>query len=333
MPRITIVVLSLLLAGAIFTQSTQGQADAGLLRLVTVIPMPGVEGRIDHMAIDLAGRRLFVAALGNNSVEVIDLKSKARVHTIRGLAEPQGIAFIASRDRLFVANAKDGSVRSFDAQSWAPLNSIDYGDDADNLRIAPDSGHLWVGYGSGALAEFDADGTKIGEIKVNAHPESFQLEKNGDRTFVNLPDARRVGVVDRKKRSILASWSTGGAQANFPMALDEGNHRLFVVTRKPPKLVVLNTENGKEIASIPAIGDCDDVFYDSDRRRIYAIGGEGGISVFEQSDPDNYRELGRVLTVPGARTGFFAPKLSRLYLGVRKHDAKDAEIRVYSTAP
>ena len=311
-----------------------GQSGASEpLKLETTIPMAEVQGRIDHLSIDVKGQRLFVAALGNNSLEVIDLRENKRVHTINGLAEPQGIAYIPSANRLFVANAKDGSVRAFDAGSWKMLKSISYGDDADNLRHDPSSGHIWVGYGGGALGELDQEGTKVADIKLDAHPESFQLERNGSRIFVNLPGSRKVAVVDRKTRAVVESWSTGGPLANYPMALDERDHRLFVVTRLPARLIVLDTDQGKRVATLPAIGDCDDVFYDERRHRIYAIGGEGGISVFQQRDADHYDELGRIKTVSGARTGFYSAELDKLYVAVRKHESQPAEILVYAPGP
>jgi YVTN family beta-propeller protein len=322
--------LQLIIATAVVQAASDSRE---MLKLETTIPMADVQGRIDHLAIDVAGQRLFVAALGNNSLEVIDLKEKKRVHTIPGLAEPQGIAYIPSLNRVFVANAKDGSVRSFDAASWKLLKSTPFYADADNLRIDPATGHVWVGYGSGALGELDSDGAKLGNIKLDAHPESFQLEKNGTRAFVNLPKSLKVAVVDRKTHSIVASWHTGGPLSNYPMALDEANHRLFVVTRLPARLIVFDTDSGKRITSVHAIGDCDDVFYDARRHRIYAIGGEGGISIFEQHDPDNYNEVARSKTVPGARTGFFSPDLDRLYVAVRKHGVQSAEIRVYAPLP
>jgi len=300
------------------------------LKLVSTISLPNVQGRIDHLAIDAKGERLFVAALGNNSVEVIDLKANTRVHTIPGLAEPQGIAYVPSSNLIFVANGKDGSVRGFDASSWKLLTSISYGDDADNLRYDAGGGHIWVGYGSGAVGEFDRKGTKLADIKLDAHPESFQLEKNGSRVFVNLPRSQKIAVLDRKTQTIVDSWGTGGPLANYPMALDEQHHRLFVVTRSPARLIVLDTEHGQRIASLSAIGDCDDVFFDQQRHRIYAIGGEGGISVFQQRDADQYNEIGRIKTVGGARTGFFSTDFDKLYLAVRKQDSHPAEIRIYA---
>ena len=325
---------AILLLAAISSGALSAQSDtAQLLKLETTIPMSDVQGRIDHLSIDLKGQRLFVAALGNNTLEVIDLKENKRVHTITGLAEPQGVAYLPSSNRVFVANGKDGSVRAFDAASWKTLNSIPYSEDADNLRLDPNNGSIWVGYGGGALGEFDQNGTKLAEIKLDAHPESFQLEKNSSRIFVNLPGSRKIAVVDSKTRSISQSWGTGGPLANYPMALDEQDRRLFVVTRFPARLIVLDTEHGKNIASLHSIGDCDDVFYDERRHRIYAIGGEGGISIFQQRDADHYDDLGEVKTVSGARTGLYSSELGRLYVAVRKHDSQAAEIRVYKPMP
>jgi YVTN family beta-propeller protein len=332
MNQTALVVLLLLVTGA--PNVSLGQSGASEpLKVETTIPMAEVQGRIDHLSIDVKGQRLFVAALGNNSLEVIDLRENKRVHTINGLAEPQGVAYIPSANRLFVANAKDGSVRAFDVDSWKILKSISYGDDADNLRHDPSSGHIWVGYGGGALGEFDQEGKKLADIKLDAHPESFQLERNGSRIFVNLPGSRKIAVVDRKTRAVVESWGTGGPLANYPMALDERDHRLFVVTRLPGRLIVLDTDQGKRVATLPAIGDCDDVFYDERRHRIYAIGGEGGISIFQQRDADHYDELGRIKTVSGARTGFYSAELDKLYLAVRKHESQPAEIRVYAPMP
>lgn len=299
------------------------------LRLEKVIPLEGVEGRIDHLSIDVPGRRLFVSALGNNTVEVIDLRQARRTGTIRGLAEPQGVLYLPS-GRLFVANGNDGSVRLFDGSSLQPLKTVPYGDDADNLRFA--GGHVWVGYGSGALGELDPEGAKVADIQLDAHPESFQFEKDGPRIFVNLPDSHKIAVVDRTSRKVIASWRAGGPGANFPMALDEAHRRLFVVCRKPARLVVFDTDNGLVVANLPAIGDSDDVFYDAKRSRIYATGGEGGIAVYKQQDAGHYSEIGRIATVSGARTGFFSPDFDRLYVAAPAHGSAAASIRVYAPA-
>jgi YVTN family beta-propeller protein len=299
------------------------------LRQIGSVALPGVQGRIDHLSLDLNTQRLFVAALGNNTIEVIDLKSSKRIHSIPGLAEPQGILYLPPSNRLYVANDGDGSLRIFDGSSYQLLKSIAFGDDADNVRYDSGDNQVWVGYGSGALAAVDKDGGKKVEIKLDAHPESFQLEKNGSRIFVNLPRSKKIAVIDRKTKTVVASWVTRGPQANFPMALDEANHRLIVVCRTPARMVVLDTGTGKVIASIPTVGDCDDVFYDQARKRIYSTGGEGAISVVQQQDADHYKEIAKIATVTGARTGLFSPELSRLFVAVRKQGSQSAEIRVY----
>jgi YVTN family beta-propeller protein len=299
------------------------------LHLEKTIELPDVQGRIDHMSVDVKGQRLFVSALGNNTVEVIDIKAGKRVKTITGLAEPQGVLYVPTSDRFYVANAKDGSVRIFDGTSYALLKTIEYGDDADNLRYDAAKQTTFVGYGSGALGEIDNAGRKAAETKLDAHPESFQLEKNSPRIYVNLPKSRKIAVIDRDKHAVTATWRTGMDFANYPMALDELDHRLFVVTRFPARLLVFDTNTGKKIGSLSAAGDCDDVFYDRSRKRIYASGGEGAISIFEQQDPDHYKELARISTVKGARTSFFSPEVDRLFLAVRRQGSEAAAIRVF----
>ena len=314
------------LAGVTWAQAAQP------LRLEKTIELPDVQGRIDHMAIDVKGERLFVSALGNNTLEVIDLKAGKRAKTIGQLKEPQGVLYVPATDRLYVANGNDGSVRIFDASSYVPLKTLDYGDDADNLRY--DSAHkrIYVGYGSGALGEIGSDGKKVADIKLDAHPESFQLEKNSPRIYVNLPKSRKIAVVDRERHTILATWKTDMAFANFPMALDEGEHRLFVVTRLPARLLVFDTATGNIVQKLPAAGDCDDVFYDQARKRVYASGGDGEISVFQEEDADHYKESARIPTVKGARTSFFSPELDRLFLAVRRQGSQSAGIQVFVPA-
>lgn len=309
--------------GAVLAQSSEP------LHLVATVPMPNVEGRIDHMSIDVKGQRLFVAALGNNTLEVIDIKNKKQMHTISGLKEPQGITYTPNTNRIYVANGSDGSLRIFDGTSFQLLKTISYGDDADNVRYDAQEDHIWVGYGAGALGVINPEGAKLAEIQLDAHPESFQLETNGSRIFVNLPNSRKIAVVDRKARKVVASWTTGGPQSNFPMALDEANHRLLVVCRNPARMVVLDTSSGKVIATTPAVGDCDDVFYDAARKRIYATGGDGVISVFQQQDADHYNELAKIATVKGARTGYFSPDLDQLFVAARRDGSHAAEIRIY----
>jgi DNA-binding beta-propeller fold protein YncE len=322
-----IVILLMLSATLVKAQTTEP------LKLEKTIPLPNVQGRIDHMSIDTKGQRLFVSALSNNTVEVIDLKEGKRTQTISGVQEPQGVLYIASNDRLFVASSKDGTVKVFDGTSLNLLKTVEYGDDADNLRYDSARQHVYVGYGDGAQGEMDGDGQKVADISLGSHPESFQLEKSSPRIYVNLPKSRKIVVVDREQHSIIATWRTGLSLANYAMALDEPDHRLFVVTRYPARLLVLDTGSGKIVQTLSAVGDCDDVFFDAARKRIYVIGGEGAVSVFAQQDSDHYSEIARIPTVKGARTGFFSPEFGRLFVGVRRQGNTRAMIEVFEVGP
>jgi DNA-binding beta-propeller fold protein YncE len=324
--KIIVGILPFLFAALVNAQTNEP------LKLEKTIQLPDVQGRIDHMSIDVKGQRLFVSALGNNTVEVIDLKAGKRANTISGLKEPQGVLYVPGSDRLYVASSKDGTVKMFDATQLKLLKTVDYGDDADNLRYDSSRERIYVGFGDGALGELDSDGKKIGEIKLDSHPESFQLEKNSARIYVNLPKSRKIAVLDREKDIVLTTWGTGMSFNNYPMALDEQNHRLFVVTRLPARLLVMDTSSGKTVQTLSAVGDCDDVFYDQSRKRIYASGGEGAISVFEQQDADHYKEVARIATVKGARTSFFSPDLGRLYLAVRRQGSSPAMIQVFEAS-
>lgn len=300
------------------------------LHLKQTIPLPGVDGRIDHFAYDPAGERLFVCALGNNSVEVVDLRKGERVHSIKGLDSPQGILYIRESDRLFVANDKGGILKIYDGKSFAPLGQANFNDDADNVRYDEATRKIYVGFGSGGIGVVSApDGKRIGSIKLSAHPEAFELEKNGRRIFVNVPNSRHVAVIDRDKSEMVAKWQTDLAFGNFPMALDEPNHRLFVGCRLPPKLLVLNTESGDVVSKTDISGDCDELFYDLNHRRIYAICGTGEIDVIQQTDPNTYKTLTRVDTAKGARTGLFLPEQAKLFVAIPQQASQRAEIRVY----
>jgi YVTN family beta-propeller protein len=317
--------IATLLVGVALAHAQSGSP----LRLEKTIPLPEVKGRIDHLSFDADSGRLFVAALGNNTVEVIDIKSAKVTSTIGGLAEPQGVIYQPERKRLWVANRSDGKVRIFDALTFQPLRSIELGDDADNIRRDAARQRIFVGYGGGGIATFDSDGNKVADIKVDAHPESFQLEKNGPRIFVNLPNSQKIVVIDRTKSAVVASWTTDDAQSNFPMALDEADGRLFIVCRKPAVLLVLDTRSGTVVAKLPTVGDSDDVFYDQKRKRIYASGGEGAIAVYQQQDADHYSKISQLDTVKGARTSLFVPELGRLFLAVRQEGENVAAIRIY----
>src|SRR5947209_2079504 len=246
----------LLIAYCGFIAAAQAEEEA--FKLKQTIRLPGVEGRIDHFALDPSGERLFVCALGNNTVEVLDLRKAERIHSITGLSAPQGIVYIPELDRLFVANDKGGICKIYDAKSFQTVGELNFNDDADNVRYDDATKKIYVGFGSGGIAVVNApDGKQIGSIKLSAHPEAFELEKQGKRIFINVPNSRDVAVIDRDKGEVIATWKTDLAFGNFPMALDETNHRLFLGCRLPSKLIVLNTDSGDVVTKIDISGDPD----------------------------------------------------------------------------
>jgi DNA-binding beta-propeller fold protein YncE len=321
------LVIAFSVGGNYLTAAESGDAP---LQLKQTIALPGVEGRIDHFALDAAGDRLFVCALGNNTVEVLDLRTGERIHSITGLGAPQGIVYIPELNRLFVANDKDGIFKIYDAKSFQAVEELNLKDDADNVRYDDAAKKIYVGFASGGIAIVNAsDGKQVGSIKLSAHPEAFELEKNGRRIFVNVPNSRHVAAIDRDKGEVIATWKTDAAFGNFPMALDEANRRLFIGCRIPSKLVVLNTESGKVVAKIDISGDPDDLFYDSKRHRIYAICGAGKIDIIEQADANTYKPFAKIDTSDGARTGLFVPERDALFVAVPHRGSQQAEIRMF----
>ena len=342
MKKLSLVLLVAVAVVGCASQTTTSQSDetsptraTSALEQVQAIALPNVSGRIDHLALDPQADLLFVAALGNNTLEVIDLKAGKVTDEIKGLKEPQGVAYVPEDNKLLVTNGDGDTLDIYDAQSLKLLNQVVLGDDPDNVRYDATTGYAYVGYGTGngsALGVVDVrTGTKVADITLSGHPESFQLEDSGQRIFVNVPTARHIAVVERDPGSVAETWPLSNAAENFPMALDEANHRLFVGTRSPAKLLVLDTETGTLTTSLDSSGDADDIFYDANNKRIYVSGGEGAISVFEQTDPDTYSLLDKVDTAEGARTSLFVPDSGTLYVAVPHRGSQQAEVRAFQT--
>jgi len=320
----------LLVEIAILTGSVARAEPPSPLRHVQVIPLPGVERRIDHMAVDTAGKRLFVSALGNGSLEVLDLQAGKRVRSVPGLKEPQGVAYFPKLHKIVVANT-GGTVVAFEDPSFWLLATLPGMDDADNLRIDPVDDRIYVGYGDGALGIIDPVTMKrLADITLPGHPESFRLEQGGPRVYVNVPRTREVLIVDRQKRAIVSRMALGGFAKNYPMSLDERHHRVFVGVRAPARLLVFDTESGQRVADVPCVGDTDDLFYDSQRDRVYVIGGEGFVDIFDVSHKGGMARLARLSTAPGARTGLWSPELKQLFVAAPRRAGTDAAIHVYA---
>ena len=305
-------------------------AQSAPLKLKQTIQLPGVEGRIDHFASDPSGQRLFVCALGNNSLEVIDLARANGFIPLPASDHLKALPTFRTAIEYLSLMIEGGICRIYDGKSFQQLSEIDLKDDADNVRYDDAAKKIYVGFGSGGIAIINAsDGKQVGSIKLSAHPEAFQLEKSGRRIFVNVPNSRHVAVIDRDQKKVIATWRTDLAFSNFPMALDETNHRLFVGCRLPPKLVVLNTDSGEVIAKTDISGDCDDLFYDTKRQRVYAICGAGKIDVIDQIDPNTYKVSTTIGTADGARTGLFVSERDLLFVAVPHRGSQQAEVRCY----
>jgi DNA-binding beta-propeller fold protein YncE len=305
-------------------------AQAQSLKLLHTVPLPGVRGRFDHFAVDVKGQRVFVAALGNDSLEIVDIANAKRLQSIKGLRTPTGVLYLHDSNQIGVANGGDGTFRVYSGQDYKSVTTIKSLDDADNVRLDAKAKRVYVGYLDGALAVIDPSNWKmLAGIKLSAHPESFQLEREGERIFVNLPDAKQIAVVDRTKQTVAARWPMEKFQANFPMALDEPNHRLFIGCRRPARLIVFDTAAGKSIGDIEISGDTDDLFYDPKSNCVYISCGEGFIDVV---NADKSQRVQRIPTRPGARTSFFSVERHELYLAVPQRGADAAELRIYSIA-
>jgi hypothetical protein len=299
------------------------------LELETKIPLGEVRGRIDHLAVDVARQRLFVAELGNDTVGVVDLVHHSVQRTLTGLHEPQGVGYEPTTDTLFVANAGDGGVELFQGADLNHVDRIELGSDADNVRVAPTNHQVVIGYGSGALAIIDpAKQKKTGDIKLKGHPESFQLMADGGRAFVNVPGSHEIAVVDLLQGSQIASWSPGRLLSNYPMSLDQARSRIHVVFRHPATLAAFDAQSGKKLYSIETCADSDDVFLDPARSRIYVSCGEGFVEIFT-AEADRYRKEDRIATLGGARTALFVPELDRYFLAVRADGQTPAAIWVF----
>jgi len=312
-----------------FGNSLQTYSQKKALTLIATIPMPKVTGRIDHLAFDNKRQMVFVAALANNTIEVVDLKNNRVIHTIKNLHKPQGIIFIPENNIVFVASGDTGECDIFNAETFQKVTSVKLSGDADNVRFDAIEKKIYVGYGDGGIAVIDATSYRLlSEIKLSGHPESFQLDKTAKKIFVNLPDSKQIEIIDLNASAVTSTWKMTH-EKNYPMALDESNHRLFVGFRQPPKLLIIDTQNGKTISSLDIDGDVDDIFYHATAKKIYLSCGEGYVDVLKEENENTYVSLEKIVSRPGARTSLFIPELNQLIIAAPSRDDKVAALLVY----
>ena len=317
--------------------------DKGPLVLVQSISLPELhDGDFDHFVADVAGNRLFATAEENSEVLVFDLKTNKLIHTIDDLKAPHSMLYRADLKKLFVVDGDLGEVKIYDADSYKPAWSVKLREGADASSYDPKTKYLYVVNGgkdakipNSYISIIDTATAKtVGEIKVDSNDvEGMALETSGPRMFVDIRGNNSVEVFDRDKRTLIATWSVAqDAKKPTAIALDEKGHRLFVGTRDPGKLIVLDTESGKVVSSLPGAAMVDDMAYDSSRKRIY-FAGTLFIDVFQQADDDHYDRIGHIPTSFRAKTAILIPELNRYYLGVPHHENQTAEVRVYNVLP
>ena len=292
--------------------------------------LPDVKGRIDHMDADAKKQVVFMSALGNNSLEIVDIKDGKHLYSIKKLSEPQGVIFIPPTHEMMVANGGNGSCQFYNAETFQLTGTIELGSDADDIRYDSVDRKIYVGYGSGGIAEIDpVKHQKTADIKLPAHPEGFQFDKTQKKIFVNVPDANQIDVIDLEKAEVVAKWKTEYTD-NFPMAIDETGHIIFVGYRHPAKLVAIDENTGKTIAVADLIGDADDLYYDSQSNKIYASGGSGAINIY-LFDKRALKQIASIPTRSGARTSLLIPALNTFILAERATGNEAAQLNVYST--
>ena len=298
-------------------QSVVYAAEPEPLQLEAKVPLGEVSGRIDHMAVDLQRKRLFVAELQNNTLGIVDLAGHKLVRTVAGFKKPQGIGYVQSNDTLYVANGGDGSLRMFEGADYAAAGQIDLGDDADNVRVDAANNRVFVSHRGNSVATIDSAARRqIADVTLNGNVESFQLDRSSNRMFVNLSDQPAIAVVDRDKAQVTATWKLNGAGDNYAMTIDPDSKRVLVAFRNPAKLGAVSMTDGSMVAVVDACADADDMFFDQKRRRIYITCGDGFIDVFDAKGND-YPRLAHIATVTGARTSLLIPELDRFVLAVR----------------
>ncbi len=314
----------------IFSCNTSVTQNKSALTKLRTFEMPGVGGRIDHLSIDLKSNRLFVAALGNGTVEVLNLTNGKVIYSIKNLKEPQGVEYIQQYNLLFITSAGDGTCKIFNASTFKLLKVIQLGNDADNIHYNKKRNIVFIGFGSGGIAAISPSDMKLlYRIDLPAHPEAFQMDEKNGLMFVNVPGAGQMEVINIDKRRVIEKIDLK-VRGNFPMALDTLHQLIFTGSRSPSKLIIFDATTLKMISEKNISGDADDIFNDLADSLIFVSCGNGSINIFKHANSENIFLKEKVKTVPGARTSLFVPELNELFIAARKYNGYNARVFEYS---
>ena len=329
----SVLLILLALCNCLICCKAQPTFGTDYLKLEQVIVMPGVKGRIDHMDVNLKQKIVYISALGNNTVEVVDIENGKLVHSIKGLDEPQGVGYIPQTNEIFIANGGNGNCYFYNAASFERMAVIHLGSDADDVRYDSVSQKIYVGYGDGGIAVIDAaTHQQTGNVKLPAHPEGFQSDKKANLLLVNLPDKNMIAAIDIVQLKLIRKWTRNTPTANFPMAVDTVHQFVFIGYRHPARLVILNSKTGKEIANYPMVSDVDDLYFDDATRSIYVSGGGGFINIFQPDGKESYKQIANIATSDGARTSLLIPRLKLFVVAERAGSGKAAQLMIYNTS-
>jgi DNA-binding beta-propeller fold protein YncE len=309
------------------------------LKLVQTIHLPNVKGGLSHFGLDLKGNRLFATLQKEKSVQVFDLRTMKLIHTIGGFEQPYAVFYREDVDRIYVTDEEGATLSIVDGKTYAPVKSVKLLLDTESIAYDSADHYLYIANGGADehqtyafVSIVDADaGAKVADIKIDSDSlKDIVIEKSSPKMYVNDRGRNQVDVIDRKSRTLIASWPITLGKNNVPLALDEAHHRLFVGCRNG-QIVIFDSESGKELQALPIGEGVDDLAFDPVSKHVYAAsGGAGGsVAVFEETDPDNYESLGKLTTEPGARDARLVPQQGRYFLAVPQTDNTEAKILVF----
>jgi DNA-binding beta-propeller fold protein YncE len=309
-----------------------------LAKEVQTTRMVNVANHFDHFEVDLKRHRLFVTPEDNKTVEVYDLQTGKLVHSMGGIGMAHGVLYRPDIDEVFVTDGIVGSLKTFAGGDYKLIKETKLLVDADSIGYDPKTHYLYIDNGGKdagleyclvSIVNTDT-GEHIADIKIESNRvEAMKLENRGPRIFLNATEKSEVAVIDREKRAVVARWPVTGGKVNVGVALDEAHHRLFIACREG-KLMVMDSDTGKVLQTLPIATGVDDIVYDPASRRVYVACGEGFVNVYEQTDADHYKAIGKIATGPLGKTAKLVPELNRYFVAIPPHGKTSAEVLVFA---